>query len=244
MKCFVLSLHRTGTTSTTQFLSSFLSVIQNPTHHGDIDLQSKIVGREADLDFVAETLRPIFDAYDAVCDIPTPALYRQLLRRYPTAKFILLLRNPFDWVRSVRRHIGGRALVPYERVQYWHYLPWKPMRLSDGVDDHQLLRMNTLHTAEIIEFFVRTAPANLGVFELGAEDTGRAIAAFLGVDSEAPLPHLTDDYWKSLKERGGPAESAHSNLETARLKVLFGGRELWRWQEIYNRFFSRFRRSV
>jgi hypothetical protein len=56
------------------------------------------------------------------------------------------------------------------------------------VDDQQLLRMNALHTAEIIEFFAQTAPQNLGVFELGAENAGRAIAAFVGIDTDAPLP--------------------------------------------------------
>jgi Sulfotransferase domain len=190
MKCFIVSLHRTGTRSTIDFLSSFLSAIHYPgKHEGEEVSESKILGRETDLDFVADTLWPTFDAYDAVADVPTPVLYRQLCRRYPTAKFILLLRNPFDWVRSVRRHIGVRALRPFECVQYWQYLPWRPMRLSDEVDDRQLLRMNALHTAEIVEFFAHAAPANLGVFELGAEDTGRAIAAFLGVDSAAPLPH-------------------------------------------------------
>jgi hypothetical protein len=48
--------------------------------------------------------------------------------------------------------------------------------------------MNALHTAEIIEFFAQMAPQNLGVFELGAENAGREIAAFLGLDSDAPLP--------------------------------------------------------
>jgi hypothetical protein len=62
-----------------------------------------------------------------------------------------------------------------------------PMKLSE-VDDQQLLRMNALHTAEIIGFFAQAAPQNLGVFELGAENAGRAIAAFLGVDTDAPLP--------------------------------------------------------
>jgi len=61
------------------------------------------------------------------------------------------------------------------------------MKLSE-VDDQQLLRMNALQTAEIIEFFARAAPQNLGVFELGAEKAGREISAFLGLDSDAPLP--------------------------------------------------------
>jgi hypothetical protein len=187
LKCFVLSLHRTGTRAMSQFLSSFLSVLQYPVRHKGIDLESKILGRETDLEFVTETLAPALDAYDSVIDVPIPVLYRQLFRRYPTAKFILLLRNPCDWLRSVRSHIGGRGLWPYERVQYWHYLQQRPMKLAE-VDDHQLLRVNALHTAETIEFFAQTAPQNLNVFELGAENTGRAIGAFLGVDTNASLP--------------------------------------------------------
>jgi hypothetical protein len=82
----------------------------------------------------------------------------------------------------------ARALLPYERVQYWHYLKGRPMKLSD-VDDQQLLPMNALHTAEIIDFFQQAAPENLGVFELGPE-SGQAIAGFLGVDLDAALPML------------------------------------------------------
>jgi len=187
MKCFVVSLHRTGTRAMSKFLCSFLSVLQYPVRYKGIDLESKIRDRETDLEFVAETLGPALDAYDTVTDVPVPVLYRQLFRQYPTAKFILLLRNPFDWLRSVRSLIGERMLWPYERVQYWHYLQQKPMKLSE-VDDQQLLRMNALHTAEIIEFFAQVAPQNLGVFELGAENAGRQISSFLGLNSDTLLP--------------------------------------------------------
>jgi hypothetical protein len=111
---------------------SSISVLQYPVHHEGIDFSSQIIGREVDLDFVAETLAPALEIYDAVIDLPTPVLYRQLYRRYPTAKFILLLRNPFDWVRSVRAHIGRRELLPYERVQYWHYLQRRPCGYPSG----------------------------------------------------------------------------------------------------------------
>ena len=188
LKCFIISLHRTGTRSVSELLSSFCSVLQYPVRHRGVHLESKIIGREHDLEFVAETLSPALDSYDAVSDVPIPVLYRQLLRRYPGAKFILLVRNPFDWVHSVRRHIGKRALLPYERVQYWHYLMERPMRLSD-VDDRHLLRMNAQHTADVIEFFQQGPPGNLGVFELRPE-SGRAIVAFLGIDADARLPTL------------------------------------------------------
>ena len=131
-------------------------------------------------------LSPALESYDSVTDVPVPVLYRELYHRYPTAKFILLLRDPFDWVRSVRRHIGTRALLPCERVQYWQYLTWRPKTLS-GVADKQLLRMNAQHTADVIDFFERTSADSLGVFELRPE-SGQAIAAFLNIDAGAVLP--------------------------------------------------------
>lgn len=185
-KCFTLSLHRTGTRSMSEFLSSSCSVLQYPVRHRGVNLETRILGREHDLDFVADVIGPALDSYDSVTDVPIPVLYRQLFRRYPAAKFILLLRSPFDWVRSVRRHIGERVFLPYERVQYWHYLKWRPARLSE-VDDHQLLLMNARHTADVITFFQQAAPDNLGVFELDSE-SGRSIAAFLGVGAGAALP--------------------------------------------------------
>jgi hypothetical protein len=186
MKCFTVSLHRTGTRSVSDLLSSYCSVFQYPVHHRGVDLESGVQGREHDLDFIADMLAPILECYDAVTDVPIPVLYRQLFKRYPAAKFILMLRSPFDWVRSVRRHLGKRTLLPFERVQYWHYLKERPMRLSE-VDDQQLLRMNALHTADIIDFFQQTAPEALGVFDLRPE-SGRAILAFLGIDGDAALP--------------------------------------------------------
>ena len=71
-------------------------------------MESKIEGREHDLEFIVDVLSSALDSYDSVTDVPLPVLYRQLHSRYPTARFILLLRNPFDWVRSVRRHLGKR----------------------------------------------------------------------------------------------------------------------------------------
>jgi hypothetical protein len=186
IKCYPIGLHRTGTRSMSTLLSRYCSVLQYPVKYGGVDLESQIVGRERDLSFVSDLLSPALDAYDAVTDVPIPVLYRQLFHRYPTAKFILLVRNPCDWVRSVRRHVGRRKLLPFERVQYWQYLTWRPKDLSN-VTDKQLLRMHVQHTADVIDFFERTSADSLGVFELRPE-SGQAVAAFLDIDAGAVLP--------------------------------------------------------
>jgi hypothetical protein len=186
VKCFPVGLHRTGTRSMSTLLSQHCSVLQYPVRFGGVDLESQLAGREQDLDFVADLLSPALESYDSVTDVPVPVLYRQLFHRYPAAKFILLLRDPFDWVRSVRRHIGKRTFFPCERVQYWHYLEWQPEALFE-VADRQLLRMHAQHTADVINFFDRKSADSLGVFELRPE-SGQAIAAFLNIDAAAVLP--------------------------------------------------------
>jgi hypothetical protein len=186
VKCFPVSLHRTGTRSMSTLLSQYCSVLQYPVKYGGVDLESQLAGREQDLSFITDLISPALDSYDSVTDVPIPVLYRQLYHRYPAAKFILLLRDPFDWVRSVRRHLGRRMLWPCERVQYWHYLTWRPKALA-GVADKQLLRMHAQHTADVIDFFERTSADSLGVFELRPE-SGQAIAAFLNLDAGAELP--------------------------------------------------------
>jgi hypothetical protein len=186
VKCFPVGLHRSGTRSMSTLLSQYCSVLQYPVRFGGVDLESQLAGREQDLDFVSDLLAPALESYDAVTDVPVPVLYSHLFHRYPTAKFVLLLRDPFDWVRSVRRHIGKRMLLPCERVQYWHYLTWRPKALTE-VADKQLLRMHAQHTADVIGFFGRTSADSLGVFELRPE-SGQAIAAFLKLDADAVLP--------------------------------------------------------
>ena len=73
-KCFVVSPHRTGTRAMSEFLSPFLSVFQYPVRFKEIDIESKIRGRKADLEFVAETsARP--RCHDLITDVPIPVLY-------------------------------------------------------------------------------------------------------------------------------------------------------------------------
>ena len=188
MKCFVLSLHRTGTKSTARFLASLgLSVMHWPVQYNGIDLREKIEGRERDLNFVGDVLAPVLKTYDCVADVPIPTLYRVLYERYCEAKFILLHRDVDDWIQSVRRHAGKRQLQAFERVQYWHYFPDEPASIDD-LSDQQLEDMWRRHTSEIAEFFGGRAPSQLGVFDLYSPELGCAITEFLGFSEGGEFP--------------------------------------------------------
>jgi hypothetical protein len=126
-KYFVVSLHRTGTRSTHELFKALgFNCIHWPHTFQEMDLQSRIEGRETDLEFIADTLAPVFDHYDVVSDVPVPVLYRQLAQRYPSAKFVLVERDPQAWAESVLKHMERRTLRPYARTQYWHYFPDRP----------------------------------------------------------------------------------------------------------------------
>ena len=49
------------------------------------------------------------EEYDAAQDNPWPFLYREIDAAYPGSKFVLTLRDPDDWIRSVVNHFGGTS---------------------------------------------------------------------------------------------------------------------------------------
>src|SRR5262249_897541 len=129
-KIFNVSLHRSGTQSVHDLLvRSGISSIHWPGNVKGVDYQSKVAGHESDLAYVTATLAPVINMVTAVSDVPIGALYDHLENTYHDSAFILVFRNPFDWVRSVRQHIGVREFNGFERVQYWRYIPGQPSSL-------------------------------------------------------------------------------------------------------------------
>lgn len=190
MKCFVVSLHRCGTHSTASFLNDLgIRTRHWAVEHDGVNLEEMVRGRETDLGFVADVLAPVIESYQAVADVPIPALYRELFARYPDARFLLLHREPSDWLRSVRWKLRRADFRPYVRTVYWQYFDWRPERIGD-ITDEQLIWMHGKHLADVRGFFDRVAPDKLGDFDLYAPDTGERMAAFLGLESARALPHL------------------------------------------------------
>lgn len=189
-KCFVVSLHRCGTRSTAKFLNELgIRTRHWAIEHDGVNLEEMVRGRETDLAYVADVLAPVIDSYQAVADVPVPALYRELFARYEDAKFLLVYRDPVDWVGSVRWKLRRGDFRPYVRTLYWKYFDWKPERIAD-LTDEQLIGMHDQHRSDVEAFFRDVAPDRLGVFDLYAPDTNERIAAFLGVESTLAFPHV------------------------------------------------------
>lgn len=192
MKCFVLSLHRSGTSSVTLLLERLgIRTIHWPGQLNGVSLTAKVTGHETDLDFVFRSIEPAFAGYQAASDVPLPVLYRQLGQRYPEAKWVLFERPPQEWVRSVRKHVGQRELHSFERVQYWHYFPTCPQRLAE-ISDSELESMYRRHSEAIRDYATHAHMGKLGVFQLNDAGSASALARFLGKPGSHIMPRLSN----------------------------------------------------
>jgi hypothetical protein len=192
MKAVVLSLHRSATRSTIEHLINLgLPATHYVTQSSKKEFRRAIHDRATDLDHVFAFIEPLLAGFEAVGDVPVPVLYRQFERRYPEARFILVRRDPAGWVKSVREHVGPRDFAVPEKVQYWEYFPDRPPGLR-ALSDAQLVRMYEEHTERVKAHFV-ARPEKLGVFEVKDRDTPQRIAAFLGIESRRPFPHVRHD---------------------------------------------------
>lgn len=98
-KIFGLGLSRTGTTSLTQALL-MLDVRSLHWPHDELSQQEL-------LPYLEDRSRPFrFSAaefYQGLTDTPVTAVWRELARLYPDARFILTLREREAWLRSCER---------------------------------------------------------------------------------------------------------------------------------------------
>ena len=178
-KIFNVSLHRSGTQSVHDLLvRSGISSIHWPGSVKGVDYQAKITGHENDRAYVAAALAPVINMATAVSDVPIAALYDHLENAYTNSAFILVSRNPFHWVRSIRRHIGAREFTAFERVQYWRYLPAQPASLY-AIEDSLLYSLYLTHHRDVLTYFGKHD--NFLFVDLREPEIGQQICSFLGL---------------------------------------------------------------
>lgn len=191
MKCLVLSLHRSATRSTAALLrGAGLRTAHFILADMRDDYAARVAGRETDLDFVFAATEPLIAGYDAAADVPIPVLYRQLDRRYPDAKFLLVRRDPAAWLRSVRAHTAGRPLFVGEKIQYWAYLPDRPLSLAD-IPDRDLLAAHAAHHERVAAYFAMH-PEKLLAVDLDDPSIASRIGGFLGLAGPLEFPTVRD----------------------------------------------------
>jgi hypothetical protein len=108
---FGIGFHKTGTSS----LASALRYLGFRTIHGDG--RNSWPGADEGVSLIKMIERgdynlPTFKLFDAFLDNPYAAIWRNLDEMFPSAKFILTLRDADSWIESCVRYYGGRRVRP------------------------------------------------------------------------------------------------------------------------------------
>jgi len=171
-KIFCIGFHKTGTTSLAVALTTLGYRVHGAFGLGDPEIGEHVHAR-------ADEIVARFDAFQ---DNPWPIIYQGLDARYPDSKFILTLRNPESWLRSVVAHFGG-SVTP---MREWIYGPGGGDPI--GNEERYTARYEQ-HNAEALKYFAGR-PTDLLVMDFSAGDGWSELCAFLDQPIPAePFPH-------------------------------------------------------
>jgi hypothetical protein len=169
-KTFCLGLSRTGTTS----LHAAAVILGLSAVHFPLRLaQNWMAG-----DFSPAALGP-FDFYS---DLPVPTYFREFDRACPSARFILTVRDPEQWIDSAERYFASSppnspATLQRDLVRLVGYGMLRFHR-------QRFLDVYRRHTDDVLGYF-KDRPADLLVLDLTKElDPWQPLARFLN----RPLP--------------------------------------------------------
>jgi len=174
-KVFVLSLFRTGTQSTQHFLEQLgYKTAHWAGSYIDQDSVQNLPEEE-----ILERLYAIENQFDAFCDTPYSVMYEHFDKTYPGSKFILIVRDTKDWIKSIRRIFDTfprDEFGAYDKIVFWKYFKNKPMHI-DELSDKDLEDMYLEHAYSVIKYF--GGREDLLVCHLSDEDKAERIATFL-----------------------------------------------------------------
>lgn len=182
-RVFCVGFHRTGTSS----LRAALEILGYHVCGSVATEEPDIAVRARDIAF------GLLDRYDAFADNPWPILFRDLDERCPGSRFILTIRPPDAWFRSVARFFGEKTTPMRE----WIYGAASPI----GNEDRYVARYER-HNLEVLEYFGDRA-ADLLVLRVTEGEGWPELCSFLGraVPSE-PFPHLVPSRVPRASPRG------------------------------------------
>jgi len=135
-KVFLVSLHKTGTTSLSNFLEKLGYLVTGP------DLHAFYAYQKGDYSVVDQLL----ETYDAFQDDPWYLLYEYVEEKYPNSKFIFLERNVDSWLDSVQRF--------YKSNRYNNKVRKHVYGAADTIENSDLYRTAyEKHNSSVITYF-------------------------------------------------------------------------------------------
>jgi hypothetical protein len=183
-KVFGLGLSKTGTSSLGEALD-FLGIrtIHYPSDESTFECLRN--GRYR---------LPILEEYQGAVDIPVAPFFAQLDAEYPGSRFVLTVRDPQAWLRSVELHWelmldGWHRYPDFQRFQEFISAC---VYGSIGFSRDRFLYVYETHRRNVERYF-RNRPADLLVLDICGGQGWEALCPFLGVEiPETPFPHANE----------------------------------------------------
>jgi hypothetical protein len=173
-KILGVGMHKTGTKSFANALRSLGYRVTGPFG---------VNGPQAPDTTLRHALKTI-EEYDAAQDNPWPFLYREIDAAFPGSKFVLTVRDPDDWIRSVVNHFGGTSTPMRE----WIYGVGDPRG-----NERRYLEVYERHNRTVAAHF-KGRPADFMVLRAGADAAWSSLCDFLGKpEPSSPYPHQNSE---------------------------------------------------
>lgn len=153
--------------------------------------------------------------YDAFEDNPWPLLYKEMDRCFPGSKFILTVRDPDKWIKSVKDHF----ILP-SVTQLFVYGEAAPA-------GNEQLYIDTFnrHNDDVRDYF-RDRPDDLLVLDISKGNQWEQVAPFLGVET----PRTP---WPRANEKGSLAYlfAKHAGGMYCAAQYYLGQHRIRRWHQ-------------
>ena len=154
MNVFGLGVGRTGTYSLKLAIER---LGLGPCHHMEAVLQNMPVQVPLWCDALSghPNWQAIYDGFESAVDWPTASFFRDLVRAFPSAKFVLTHRDPKNWadsfVTTIYKLIGERDRAPPE-MKAWFEMAYRVLAkagIPEGLDRDGLITAFTTHNEAV-----------------------------------------------------------------------------------------------
>lgn len=180
-KAFGIGLNKTGTTSLGEALNGLgIKTIHYPFK------------RAIHQELMAGNYRlSILDSYQGIVDTPVAPYYPQLDREYPGSKFILTLRDPESWLRSIEAHWPVMRQWCERDPQFGRFTDFISAAVYGCIEFNRdrFLYAYENHERNVREYF-QGRPDDFLVMDICRGDAWEPLCPFLGVEIPPfPFPH-------------------------------------------------------
>jgi hypothetical protein len=190
-KVFGLGLSRTGTKS----LTSALNMLGFKISHYPSDARTYEELKAANYNFT------ILRTVDGITDLTVAPFYPKLDQLFPQSKFILTVRDPDHWLRSLKQHwdyaensqkVAADPTAWTTTIEITKLLKTTVFGRYD-FDDVHMLKVYKKHCEDVLTYF-RDQPQNLLVINICAGEGWEKLCPFLGCTIlDQPFPYIQLD---------------------------------------------------